>query len=1140
MKAQPAIDPLLEEQPGHTDCLLGNEAIVRGALEAGLSFACGYPGTPSSEITDSFARVAPKIGLEFEYSVNEKICIEMTFAASLAGGRAICAMKHLGLMYGGDPLSTIPYIGAVGGLVIVSAADPSCNTSPNEQDQRHLATMLGIPMLEPSTPQEALEQTRFAFELSEQCELPVILRPTTRVCHTRSVVRFGERIQPKHAQFQRDPRRFNPLPVNARRLRLEMKTRLAKAAELIGRAGLIRREGAGSRGILSSGAPAATCADLLAEAGVENQVVLLTLGAAYPLPEAELLQALSGVERLLVLEELSPFLEDMVTALCARKGRPIEILGKRSGHTPEEFEYGPEVIGRAVHAAFQLGPAPAPAQEARALPEVPPRSPSLCPGCPHRSSFYAARSAFDEEQLYFNDIGCYTLGGAPPLGASDALLSMGAGFTLAAGVARVTGQKTVGFMGDSTFFHSGMPALLNAIKEKVNMVAVILDNEVTAMTGFQESPTVSVESGRPVRKASIEAVVRALGAAHVERVDPEDLAGAVLAYRRAYEADGVGVVISERPCPIFMTRVSGGPRTSQVFEVDPSTCRHCGREALGTRCGQQATVPFSRQMAGSRILECGSFEHGRPEVAACAEQCPLQLCVQGYAAHIASGHYAEALELIMERLPLPDTVCRVCERPCESVCVRGRQEGPVAINDLKRFVLDWANTQAEFPYRPTLEAEHGHRVAVVGAGPAGLAAAHELRLRGYAVSLFDAEARPGGLLRSGIPAYRLPEEALERDLARILGLGVEFVGGVRLGRDLEIADLLNDGFDAVCLCVGAAQSRTLPLDAVTGGPEVLQALAYLKQARSGGPSASTRKVVVIGGGNSAVDAARTALRQGAEQVVIACLESRLELPAISEEIEAAQREGVELRTRTQVRRLVEAGVELVPVELLGDSFRLDRIRALEQDGEELRADLVILAVGQEPDRSIRFDSATELEWTEAGLLATDRQTCATSHPRVFAGGDLVCDQRTVTDAIAAGQRAVFGIDSVLRGQAAAGRRQPPPIPKPRPNGSQVPGRHDRVERYQPPTLSADLSRQSFDEVVGVLTEQAARKEAERCMICGQCGNCSACIETFGCPAFYLRDGLIKIDEALCVGCGVCVSLCPNGAISMREGAEVQA
>jgi len=539
------VDPLLIDLEGHAECLLGNEAIVRGALEAGVAFASGYPGTPSTEVTDTFARIAADRGIVFEYSVNEKVALELAFAASLAGARSIVAMKHLGLMSAGDPLSTIPYIGVEAGMVIVSAGDPSCRTSPNEQDQRHLGPMLHIPVLDPATPAEAHAATRFAFELSEGSRLPVLLRVTTRVCHSRAVVAYGPLAEPRVAGFRRDPDRYVPVPHNARRMRVDLAKRIETARELATTDALVRLGSRRDTVILAAGAPAATCADLVRELGIGDRVGLWTLGVVHPLPERELVAALAGVERLLVVEELSPFLEDAIAALCARHGLSPRILGKRSGHLPEAFEYEPDIIQRGIHAALGICPAPPGRPEAV---EVAPRPPSLCPGCPHRAAYLAARAAFGDEHLYFNDIGCYTLGYGPPLQTADALLCMGAGFTLAAGVARVTGQRTVGFMGDGTFFHSGMPALLDAAKESVGMVAVILDNEVTAMTGFQDNET--------NRVASIERIVRALGVEQVETLDPYDLPAAIATFERARDAAGLSVVIVQRACPVYQVRRS--------------------------------------------------------------------------------------------------------------------------------------------------------------------------------------------------------------------------------------------------------------------------------------------------------------------------------------------------------------------------------------------------------------------------------------------------------------------------------------------------------------------------------------------------------------------------------------------------------
>jgi indolepyruvate ferredoxin oxidoreductase alpha subunit len=1090
-------DPLLDDLAGSTEHLLGNDAIVRGALEAGVVFMAGYPGTPSSEITDGFARIAERKNIAFEYAVNEKIALELAFAASLAGARSLTAMKHLGLMVAGDPISTIPYVGVEAGMVIVSAGDPSCHTSPNEADQRHLGPMLHLPILDPSTPAEAHAMTREAFELSERCRLPVLLRTTTRVAHSRGAVKLGPLRSQRVGGFQKNPAKHVPVPANARRMRLEVKERLEAARKWMAESGFFQREGAGKRAVLASGAPAATTRDLLGLAGARGDVALWRLGCVFPLPEQALVEALREVETVLVVEELSPFLEDALFALLGRHRLSVEILGKRSGHLPEEFEYGADVIQRALFDAFGIG---APPRKRPALPMVPVRAPSLCPGCPHRAAFVAARSAFDEDQIYMNDIGCYTLGYAPPLSTADALLCMGAGFTLAAGVARVTGKRTVGFMGDSTFFHAGMPALLDSIKERANVVAVVLDNEITAMTGFQESPT---------RAERVEDVARALGARHVETIDPYEQDASIAAFRRARAATGTSVIVVRRACPVGAARAgTAGPRP-ESFVADPERCRTCGRSEHHLRCDVPVTEGFERNLA--RVASERGPLTLESSVAPCAERCPLSLCIQGYAGHIAAGENAEALRHVLARTPLPHSVCRVCDRPCEAGCVRSGLDEAVAINDLKRHVVDWAEAERPELLSTPRPEPNGLTVAVVGAGAAGLSAAHELAVRGYAVTLYDAEEQPGGLLTHGIPEYRLPADRTGRDIARVLELCVEFVGQRRLGENLSLSEL-EASHAAVFLAVGAHRPKTLglPGSELPDAPARHTALGYLRASRRGEALPTARTVVVIGGGNAAVDAARTALRSGADSVTLACIEAPNAMPALPDEIVAAEHEGVRLTTGVRPLRF-ETGALVVG--------------ALEGGAEtRLEADLVIFAIGQDPDPSALEGLALDA----SGLVTVDPLTAATSRPKVFAGGDVTAGERSVTRAMAWGLRAAWGIDAALRGREVADLRPPPAPPVRRPVVTAV---APELPRRSARELEPAERIASMREVNLGLSAADARAEAKRCLQCGLCGNCRACIEALGCPALAMNPTgeHVVVDPVWCIGCGVCADLCSNRA-----------
>jgi len=420
---------LLEPRGGQRLLLLGNEAIVRGALEARVGVVTGYPGTPASEIGDTFLRLGAAAGARCEWSVNEKVALELAFGASLAGVRCLVAMKHLGLVYAGDPLSTIPYIGVVGGMVIVSAADPSCHTSPNEQDQRHIGRMLGIPTLDPASPDEARAMTRFAFKLSEATELPVLLRTTARVAHTRAPVRtadFGP--TPPAPRFDRHPERFVPVPGHARKLRLRLQERLRLAERMLTEASFCPvRPGSGKKGIVSTGAPHLLVVELLERLGLAERVPLLRIGAVHPLPDAPILDFLRGVDEVLVVEELSPYLEDSLLAMAQHYRVPVRIHGKRSGEMRWPYEIGPDVLEPALRAYLDLPATAAGAGAAAPLPVVvPPRPASLCPGCPHSATFVAMKLVFGADRIYVNDIGCYTLGFQPPHAAGDVLLSMGA------------------------------------------------------------------------------------------------------------------------------------------------------------------------------------------------------------------------------------------------------------------------------------------------------------------------------------------------------------------------------------------------------------------------------------------------------------------------------------------------------------------------------------------------------------------------------------------------------------------------------------------------------------------------------------------------------------------------------------------
>lgn len=574
---------ILRDSPGTRACLLGNLGIVRGALEAGVQFFSGYPGTPFSEVGDTFARIAEDADVLFEYSVNEKIAVEIAFAASLTGARAMCGMKHVGLSSASDPISSMPYVGVNGGMVIISAGDPSAITSSNEQDQRHLCRFLYFPIFDPATPEDAKKMTRYAFEFSEATRLPVIIRPTTRVCHGSGMVELGPLpTRRNETGFTKNPPRYVPIPENARRMRKELTEHFRHAEELLERSGFFPRLGTGRRGIIASGVAYAYTVQVLEDLGLDEEVTLQQVGA-YPIPEKVLLDFLDSVDSVLVVEELTPFVEEWVSLCAFRNNRRIPVLGKNTGNLPLEFEYSPDIVEDAVRNYLELEERPKPSIT---VPELPPRPPVLCPGCPHRTSFYLVNRVFGKRTVYCSDIGCYTLGYGEPLHACDMLLCMGSSISQASGIARLTGQRTVAYIGDSTFFHSGLPALANAVQADDDITVVILDNYITAMTGFQPSLTTNgrgtqgqpqppaQSAGYEVGRFSIEHAVRGLGVRELHSVDPFDEEATLTALKQAKRGSGVNVVVCHSPCVVHESKLNKG-RTRPAYEIDAEACDAC-------------------------------------------------------------------------------------------------------------------------------------------------------------------------------------------------------------------------------------------------------------------------------------------------------------------------------------------------------------------------------------------------------------------------------------------------------------------------------------------------------------------------------------------------------------------------------------
>ncbi len=559
--------PIVAAGSGERLLLLGNEAIVRGALEGGIQVAAAYPGTPSSEIGNLLFQIQRDLpGLYFEFSTNEKVAMEVAAAAAASGLRSLTCMKHVGLNVAADTLMTLAYIGVKAGMVIITADDPFCHSSQNEQDSRYYAKLSGLPMLEPATPDEARQMTAYALELSERLEVPVLLRTTTRVSHARAVVETGEikdYSQKVLGHFEKDLRRWIPVPAVARVRHQILLEKMKEATVLADRSSFNRLLGKGEFGILTSGVAVNYILDAVEELKLEDQVRVLALGFTHPWPTGLLAEFLKSVKTCLVVEELEPFLEEAARIVAQEREIRVTILGKATGHLPRYHEFYPAQVKKALASALDLELEAPPRPDLFWVPELPLRPPTLCPGCPHRETYQLIKAVLEElgeapRSIYPTDIGCYTLGLLPPLQMADYLICMGSSVGSACGFSVATDQRIVSFIGDSTFFHAGLSPLVNAVYNQHRFTLVIMDNDTTAMTGHQPVPSQELRwpglEDKP--RIDIEQIVKALGVKNVVTINPYQKKEAKELVRPILEKDELAVIIAKAPCILYRARVT--------------------------------------------------------------------------------------------------------------------------------------------------------------------------------------------------------------------------------------------------------------------------------------------------------------------------------------------------------------------------------------------------------------------------------------------------------------------------------------------------------------------------------------------------------------------------------------------------------
>ena len=560
------------------ELMTGNEAIALGAWEAGVHVVAAYPGTPSTEITENAAKYDEMYA---EWAPNEKVAMEVAIGAAITGGRAMACMKHVGVNVAMDPLMTVAFSGIRGGLVLITADDPGMHSSQNEQDNRRLGRFAKIPVLEPSDSEECRDFVKAAFDISEAFDTPVMLRLTTRVAHSQSLMEKGVRVEKEVPAYEKDAQKYVMVPANARPRHIIAEERLLKLEAMSNGSPLNRWEEKGKDiGVICSGIVYQYVQEALPEASV------LKIGISNPLPKDLIRKFAASVKELYVIEELDDVMEEQIRAMG------IEVKGK------DVFSYIGEIFPETIREKL-FG-------EVKEIPykynnELPMRPPVLCAGCPHRGTFHVLKKA---KVNVMGDIGCYTLGAQQPLASVDTTICMGAGIGMALGMEKVRGKdfakETVAVIGDSTFMHSGITGLVDVFYNKGCTTTIILDNHITAMTGHQQNPlTGYTVKGEPTNKVDLETLVKGIGIKRVDVVDPFDVKGFSEVLKNDLEAEEPAVIIARRPCELLLK----GEKES--YYIDAERCLKCGK-CLKIGCPAiEKTASKIPVIHGDQCVGCG-------------------------------------------------------------------------------------------------------------------------------------------------------------------------------------------------------------------------------------------------------------------------------------------------------------------------------------------------------------------------------------------------------------------------------------------------------------------------------------------------------------------------------------------------------
>jgi len=1096
---------------------IGNEAIARGAIEAGVDGVFSYPGTPSTEISEIFSMVynfqhnpsSPEkypnlIGnkLYFEYSINEKIALEKAIAFTIGNKSALCVMKNVGMNIASDALMSITYQTIIAPLVIVVCDDPGCHSSSNEQDSRYWGNMASVPLFNPSTPENAYLMTKRAFELSAELKLPVIVRSTTRVSHSRGMISYHEiKEENRKASFERLKEHINiPAKTAAAHQKLLDKLNGETFTPYFDSFNRILIEAENKDvGIISSGVSTNYLLEVISRNKLEDKVALFDLGLIFPFPEKQVQHFLNkGFSKVLIIEELDPIVENAVRRIAQIYNIALEITGKNLEELSTTGEYGIDLIDKAIssflglktnrnkilnHSAeFEL--------------ELPPRPPTLCSGCPHRATYYALKLIVPRDEsntIMCGDIGCLGLGALPPLKMVDTINHMGMSISMAQGLSEALkndGTKVVALLGDGTFFHSGITSLLNAVYSKSNMLVIIFDSRTIGMTGHQDHP--GATHLNKYQEIEIAPLIKGMGIEYVETLMPFNMKDTYKKIEDAMVQEGISVLISKAPC-VFLPEYTEHTQHNAKVSVDPEKCNTCHNHSdPDLFCSRKAGSTSNLVRAIAKIK-------AEKPINASDQTCPANICNHGFFNSILEKDYQSALEIVRDKLLFARTCGDICHRPCELFSPH-KADSIVPIKQLKKYVAGIDENFKDFSAvidRIKNSKKKNNHIAIVGAGPAGLSSAYDLIRDGYEVTIFEKEKVAGGLIKHVIPEFRMNKTGFDFEVSQLEKMGVTFKFNSSLGQDFQLKDL-SEQYDGVILSIGLGKSKKLDIikDNLSEHRKI-DALSFLKDFNLGKLSMKKgSEYLVIGGGNSAIDVARSIKKYDlSSKITVSCIEKEENMPAFAEEVKHAIKEGIELEANSYVSACTENNKIQVTLNSYSGKEKI----------KELKCDYVVEAIGQYGEKE-SYATIGENNLGSDGKIKADSKSGYTNYKNVFVAGDLCNDNhQSLIGAIASGKRAVIGLKQ-------------------------------KLEKYQYAYEGIDSLLNLKESDFSMVPSQSIQKDADMTEFISQfnlfqsCEKCNHCIDNLGCPALVKINGKITIEDSNCTRCGLCIDVCPNDAI----------